>query len=339
MKLVIKWPKLYVADNNKSNLSIMLKIIYILLASLVRLIGILIIMFAFFFWMQSKYLDINIIFRAIISSIILATGVSIFKFGKRISGIPNTIRRPQLPLRYSLYLRSFKQDSDTEKDTKGNVGTTNIFPYLLFWGFRTQEQQLAKVINQIAPLIAAIKPGELLPMRGAIRYVITKENWGEELSDLIKSATLIVIRLEKTKSLQWEIEYCTRYAIKNNCSEKLVFILPGDILVYDYYYSRKDLFPKGFVDIKDYFTIDNSDTNMDIGIVYFEEDWTAKIKFIDYNAKYIRFPLQKIYTIAFEDIFKRFNVNFPHPGKPVNYITYYFLISHFLTPRHSLAHS
>lgn len=298
------------------------KPIFIILSLIVKVTGILIILSAFSLYVEKDSFDINKYLLFLYCGIIVTIGLGVFKFGKRIRYIPTRIKNPQLPLKYSLYLRSFNIDDDSEKDSRGKVSLSNIFPYLFFWGFRTQEQQLAMVVNKIAPLVTAIKPGESLPHRGAIRYIITKENWEDELPDLINSATLIVIRLGKTKSLQWEIEYCIRDAIKHNCSEKLVFILPSNILIYDYYFLRKDLFPKGFVDIKDYFTVKNSDTNSDIGIVYFDENWTTKIKFIDYKAKYVRFPLEKNYRIAFEYIFKRFNVKYSHPGKPFNYIMY-----------------
>jgi hypothetical protein len=97
-----------------------------------------------------------------------------------------------------LYLRSFKDDAITAAAVSSGAA----------WGglaVKTEEEQLAKVLTAIGPVVAIGKPGEELPELGARRIYLRSEEWKERVSELMRKAALVVLRPGETPSVWWEI--------------------------------------------------------------------------------------------------------------------------------------
>jgi hypothetical protein len=91
-----------------------------------------------------------------------------------------------------LYLRSFKSDPATS------------FKKLMS-GFTTEEEQLAEVLRPFGDLVAIGRPGEPLPLPGAVRMYATEAEWKELVLNRMRSASLVVIRAGAGPGLAWEV--------------------------------------------------------------------------------------------------------------------------------------
>jgi len=100
------------------------------------------------------------------------------------------------PLRGSrphvLYLRSFHADPATPLKK-------------LMSGFTTEEEQLADVLRPFGDLIAIGRPGEPLPLPGAVRMYANQSEWKALVLEHMRSAPLVVIRAGAGPGLAWEV--------------------------------------------------------------------------------------------------------------------------------------
>lgn len=97
-----------------------------------------------------------------------------------------------------LYLRSFADDAITAAGVSSGAA----------WGglaVKTEEEQLAKVLSAIGPVVAVGKPGEELPELGAHRLYLREEEWKERVTELMGEAALVVLRPGNTPNIWWEI--------------------------------------------------------------------------------------------------------------------------------------
>jgi TM2 domain-containing membrane protein YozV len=78
-----------------------------------------------------------------------------------------------------------------------------LFEYLVAI---SPEQELAMIMNRVGPLVAIGKPGEPLPELGAARFYVSDDQWQDKITDLMKQAELVVVRVGGTANLQWEID-------------------------------------------------------------------------------------------------------------------------------------
>ena len=91
-----------------------------------------------------------------------------------------------------LYLRSFYADPATV--TKK-----------LMSGFTTEEEQLADVLRPFGDLIAIGRPGEPLPLPGAVRMYAAESEWKALVLEHMRTAPLVVIRAGAGPGLAWEV--------------------------------------------------------------------------------------------------------------------------------------
>jgi|HubBroStandDraft_1064217.scaffolds.fasta_scaffold37409_2 hypothetical protein len=95
-----------------------------------------------------------------------------------------------------LYLRSFKEDYRTRQ--------TDAQDMSLFSTFITEEEQLEQVLRRFGPVVAIGVPGEKLPQLGAARIYVEHSEWKEQVQELMKSSTLVVLRIGATENFLWE---------------------------------------------------------------------------------------------------------------------------------------
>ena len=90
-----------------------------------------------------------------------------------------------------LYLRSFDADASSARK-------------VLQAGIATDEEQLADVLAPFGSLVAIGRPGEPLPLPGALRTYASDDDWRAVVLELMRSASLVVLRAGGSKGLVWE---------------------------------------------------------------------------------------------------------------------------------------
>jgi hypothetical protein len=89
-----------------------------------------------------------------------------------------------------LYLRSFSADHIEYNNHK----------------FTSSEENLAKLLGRIGPVIAMGRPGERLPRAGAARLYVHERRWQTVADQLIKRSGLVVLVGGNSPGLLWEME-------------------------------------------------------------------------------------------------------------------------------------
>lgn len=114
------------------------------------------------------------------------------------------------------YFRSFVADRTAAK------GVT-------FSSWFTEEEQLARVMRDVGPLIAIGEPSESLPPLGAARLYVGTDDWRQVVHSLTTRARLVMLRLGRSPGLIWEFENVLRWARP----EQVVLLVPKDERLYD----------------------------------------------------------------------------------------------------------
>lgn len=115
-----------------------------------------------------------------------------------------------------LYLRSFEEDRyfnwlQTIHSVLGGIPL-----------YKSPEEHVTEILEELGTVIAIGRPGELLPPVGASRIYIIEGDWQSEVVRLLKDAKLVVIRLGSTEGLKWEI----RQLFEIVAPEKILFDIP-----------------------------------------------------------------------------------------------------------------
>jgi hypothetical protein len=113
-----------------------------------------------------------------------------------------------------VYFRPFTADVDTNK---------------AYLGPRTEEEQLARAMNDIGPLVAIGAPEETLPLLGAARMYVANEKWQTVALDLLERAIVVVMRIGSSPGFWWEFET----VMQRVKPEKLVLLIPRDEALYE----------------------------------------------------------------------------------------------------------
>jgi hypothetical protein len=89
-----------------------------------------------------------------------------------------------------LFLRSFKDDSIENSRPPRQ---------------KAPEELLVPEYDRIGPVVAVGKPGELLPLIGAVRLYFNNEEWQFQVSRLMSISNLVLFQVGNSKGLEWEI--------------------------------------------------------------------------------------------------------------------------------------
>jgi hypothetical protein len=91
------------------------------------------------------------------------------------------------------------EDSDTPSISVPTM--VGMFPTTL----QTEEEQLEKALSAIGPVLAIGRPGERWPRLGARRIYVPNEQWKERVTERMRDAALVVLRLGQSPGIRWEI--------------------------------------------------------------------------------------------------------------------------------------
>ncbi len=169
-----------------------------------------------------------------------------------------------------IYMRSFKDDPWAAMPVmSGPPGWALLFPKELV----TEEEIVARTLNDFGPMVTIGRPGEQLRELGAARMYVGEQEWHEKVAALMQSAKLVVLRLGQTEGLWWELEQ----AIGKMRPEQLLVFVPriADKTTREAIRRRAEaVFPKPLPE----FAHSNSpwgNVGSLRGILYFDPDWTA----------------------------------------------------------------
>ena len=109
-------------------------------------------------------------------------------------------RDPRPPV---LYLRSFRDDGTALLDDGRSSLSRRIVQAI---APPTPEQEMARVLQRVGPVVAIGKPGEPLPELGAARLYVAHADWQRRVAELMGAAALVVVRVGASPGVLWEIE-------------------------------------------------------------------------------------------------------------------------------------
>lgn len=118
-----------------------------------------------------------------------------------------------------LFLRSFEDDQISLSQTKV-TSLQRFFDPLAIVG--TLEELLLREFGYLGPVVAIGSPSDALPPLGAARRYCHGDTWREVVGSLMDQAALIVVGVERSEGLAWEIDLL-RY---KGLQAKTIFILP-----------------------------------------------------------------------------------------------------------------
>lgn len=139
-------------------------------------------------------------------SILFTFGALLNRYGKRLCQ-PTALTRMRADARRPVVLlRSFRRDEwEIEHSSKW---TSNILFHPDYYRSKekyTFEQALVEILEQVGPVIALGSPAEDAPPLGAARAYVASDRWQAEVLWFVENAALIVVLVDNTPSLQWEI--------------------------------------------------------------------------------------------------------------------------------------
>lgn len=159
-----------------------------------------------------------------------------------------------------IYLRSFTVDKQNSR-----VEVLNL-------SLLTREEQLTKALDCFGPLVAIGRPGEALPTLGAARAYVDDAHWQEEVTILLRSASLVLLYIGNSEGLKWEVSSC----LKAVAPRKLILLVPNDRNELESFIANNaDKFPKGLPTIAKRGRAPEGPVR---GIIYFEDDWTPVLQ-------------------------------------------------------------
>jgi hypothetical protein len=90
----------------------------------------------------------------------------------------------------------------------------------------SDEEALARALGGIGPFVAIGQPDEWLPKLGAYRMYRGHSEWQDTVRDLLKRASLVIVRVGYTPGLLWEL----RNTAELVDSDRIVFWNPAAIV-------------------------------------------------------------------------------------------------------------
>jgi hypothetical protein len=115
-----------------------------------------------------------------------------------------------------LYLRPFRAD----QRVRGMVLSST---FMSLSSLASEEEQLADAVRPIGPLVAIGRPGEALPLPGALRVYAGNDEWQAEVGRMLASAQLVILRPGASEGVRWEIEQVFRSVVP----ERLLLLMVG----------------------------------------------------------------------------------------------------------------
>lgn len=177
---------------------------------------------------------------------------------ERVKNSENTPSIDSLPVKFSLYLRSFEHEFSSVS--------------CLDWTC-DHEAALISALTQDYPLVTVGNPGLDLQPLGTQRLHLHTDAWEDRVKLLISRSEFVVIRADHSDSVVWEI----KSSISLSPPEKIKIMLNAEAQSDDYLEFKKkveSLFPKGLPDFA-----------TDAAFIVFDSEWNPQLlKFNEENS-------------------------------------------------------
>jgi hypothetical protein len=164
---------------------------------------------------------LHTLYPGVIPSLILGAigvaGVRCARRGKKLRTLPGELLLKQDTRAPVVYLRSFAVDGSEITMSDSPASSFSMFGLRL--EVPTAEEDLARVFYGIGPFVAIGNPSEALPELGASRIYVGNSDWHMIVTDLVRRAKIVILRIGTSKGLLWEIEN-----VVNNCSPEAVLL-------------------------------------------------------------------------------------------------------------------
>jgi hypothetical protein len=213
------------------------------------------------------------------------------------------IERSDVPL--VLYLRSFSADDETDTPVAYTIAGVGL-PRL-----STEEEHLAGAVRHAGCFFALGRPGEHLPMPGALRGRAERD-WEAAVTRLMGRAALVIIRVGHGRSLWWEVEE----ALRTVSPERLVFLLPGDDTLWRELRGRLQAAVQAA--IPEHTANDDAPESIS-AILRFERDGTPRMDPLpDAGFRATRFqPLRPMLRMGLRPVFEQLRLPWTPPPVPL----------------------
>lgn len=192
-------------------------IFYIILGSILVIVGIAVIL-AYLFFAEGR---VSVAQVGILGSTLMIPGALLFHLGRRhLVRVGHPVKDKRKPI---LFLRSFEQDGMQAYVPPGNLRgalaatkTGGRYEDMIRYGFR-----------EMGPLLAIGEPGENLPETGAARVYFPrtdKKQWKQKINGLLSNCQLVLLQVGASPGLAWEVEQSV--AMLASTPTRLVLCVP-----------------------------------------------------------------------------------------------------------------
>ena len=210
----------------------------------------------------------------VLSSVFGAAGFWAWKFGKQLRTVSATDLLASDTRQPILYLRSFRSDSKADTAEQQRF-LWRLLPMPFPQTLATEEEQIEQVMSHFGPFVAIGRPGERLPQLGAHRVYSSNDAWQEHIKDLLQRSQLVLVRVDDTEGLWWEIET----ALTSVDPQRLIFLLPTSSEDYNRFLARvKKYIPRP---LPATYTPKVMASRSFAGVLWFDPDWTPHVATCD----------------------------------------------------------
>lgn len=134
---------------------------------------------------------------------LIGMGNSILRRGVQYFGGVISSPKDLSPGTYVLYLRSFKDDHRLARPHR--IPLVGAWLTSLISIGRGEEERLSAALSWAGPMVGVGQPGERVPLAGARRMYLSREDWKDPVCELMRGAGLVVIALRKGQGTLWEV--------------------------------------------------------------------------------------------------------------------------------------
>jgi hypothetical protein len=208
-------------------------------------------------------------------------------------------RDPRPPV---LYFRPFAADATAGKS-------------VTFTSWFTEEEEVAKVMNEIGPFVAIGAPNEAIPELGAARFYTADSEWQKAVQYLLARARLVVLRIGRTDGFWWELKKTLSY----RKPQELLLLIPRDEKLYEEFrQNSRQLFASDLPRLTgwNYRKLWRGSL---MAAIYFDPDWVANIvEMQTFSLPFFRrspaYPLVPVLKMALRRLYENLGLPWKPPG-------------------------
>lgn len=178
-----------------------------------------------------------------------------------------------------------------------------------------EEEQLAKLMQDVGPFVAIGDPGELLPYVGAARFYVPDKEWRRAVHDLLTNAPLVILRLGRSPGFMWEFEN----ALRQCRPEQLLLLVPRDKHLYEDFRQRsRNLMPCDLPPLTHWRSRKFTAVNLQ-AVIFFDPNWSPTIVNLQTLSLSLfrrspAHPLIPVLRMALIPLFRNLNLPWRPPG-------------------------